>query len=263
MNIVINNEIRKALKLNIIQYCVLEFITIKAEPTGYTKPQGTISKALDITMHREGITLTQLAKAGLLSAGDFNGNIPIMPTAKWNNLFKTEPVEVVTSSDFKKEQPLECYFDGACEPVNPGGNMGMGWIIVNTNTGHVRNRRRYKVKTSTNSNNVAEYLALYMLLKDLRDYQGCNITIYGDSKLVVNQINGDWQLNSGLHYNIAKRTAELYTSIVAKNTIKLSWIPRERNTGADILSKEAVQTLYSDLQNKESKRKKVVTLLHK
>lgn len=251
MNIIINNEIRKALKLTIIQYCVMEFVCIKAELT-YNKPVGTISKALGITTHREEITLVQLAKAGLLSTADFNGNVPIMPTGKWNNMFKTEPVEVVTSSNFKKEQPLECYFDGACVPVNPGGNMGMGWIIVNTNTGHVRNRKRYKAKTSTNSNNVAEYLALYMLLKDLRDYQGCNIAIYGDSKLVVNQINREWHLNSGLHYNIAKRTAELYSDIASKNTVDIRWIPRERNTGADILSKEAVKSLHNEQQSKKS-----------
>lgn len=255
MNIVINNEIRKALKLSIIQYCVLEFICLKAIATGYTKEPGTISKALDITLHREGITMRQLAEIGLLSSSGLDKSIPILPTGKWNNMFKEKTEGVVLIDNFKKSQPLECYFDGACEPTNPGGNMGMGWIIVNTNTGHVRNRKRYKAKTSTNSNNVAEYLALYMLLKDLRDYRECTITIYGDSKLVANQLNGEWKLNSGLHYNIAKRTAELYSEIVSKNKVTIMWIPRERNTGADILSKEALQTLYNDQQSKGIKRK--------
>lgn len=255
MNIVINNEIRKALKLSIIQYCVLEFISLKATVTGYNKEPGTISRALDITLRRENLTIQQLVAAKLLSTSDVNSNIPILPTGTWNKMFSEKPETVVLTDNFKKTQPLECYFDGACEPVNPGGNMGMGWIIVNTNTGHVRNRKRYKAKTSTNSNNVAEYLALYMLLKDLRDYRDCNITIYGDSKLVISQINGEWKLGSGLHYNIAKRTAELYLEIVSKNKVNIMWIPRERNTGADILSKESLQTLHNEQQNKENKRK--------
>ena len=250
---IINNEIRKALGLNLIQYSVMEYLSVKAGPTGFNKTIGTIAGALDITSNREGITLQQLADKGLISLQHIDDNILVLPTAKWKNMFK--PVENIVSSsnDYKKDQPLECYFDGACEPVNPGGNMGMGWIIVNTRTGHVRNRKRYKAERSTNSNNVAEYLSLYMLLKDLRDYSDCNITIYGDSKLVVNQLNGEWELGSGLHYNIAKRTKDLLSNVLRSNSIEIRWIPRERNTGADNLSKEALRTLYSETKVKNGK----------
>ena len=254
MKIVINNEIRKALELTIIQYCVMEYVSMKAINIGYTKPKDDIATTLGISRNLIYITLDTLYKKGLLNKS--NHGRTLMPTAKWNNMFRREPLEELPySDDFKKNQPLECYFDGACEPVNPGGNMGMGWIIVNTITGHIRSRKRYKEKNPTNSNNVAEYLALYMLLKDLRDYSDCEISIYGDSKLIVNQINNEFKLNSGLHYNIAKRTAELYKDIANNNKISISWIPREVNTGADKLSKEAVILLHSEDNKTKSKKK--------
>lgn len=28
---------------------------------------------------------------------------------------------------------IKCYFDGACEPINPYGNMGIGAVILKDN----------------------------------------------------------------------------------------------------------------------------------
>jgi len=45
-------------------------------------------------------------------------------------------------------------FDGACEPFNPGGHMGLGWVIGG------EPQSKYVSSSGGNSNNVAEYLAL-------------------------------------------------------------------------------------------------------
>ncbi len=45
-------------------------------------------------------------------------------------------------------------FDGACEPFNPGGHMGIGWVIDG------KGYSDYIPAAHGNTNNVAEYLAL-------------------------------------------------------------------------------------------------------
>lgn len=249
MKILINNEVRKALRLSLIQYSVMECIVLQSSRTGFTKPKESIASMLDLSINSVYGIISTLTEKKLLNKS--NGGRVLMPTKIWKDMFTEAPIKkkngfipVPTMNDFYNKQDIECYFDGACEPINPGGNMGMGWIIVNTETGHVRKRKRYKKKVSTNSNNVAEYLALYLMLKDFREYDNCNIRIYGDSRLVVDQVTGVNPLTSGLHHNIAKRTIELLAKVSKTNVIKIKWIPRELNTAADSLAKEALETLH-------------------
>ena len=92
-------------------------------------------------------------------------------------------------------------------------------------------------KRHGNSNNVAEYLAVIMLLKLLKNKRGCIINIYGDSKMVVRQLNGTWRALNGYYIGYARQAKELYDELLKHNTIRISWIPREKNWEADKLSK--------------------------
>ena len=59
------------------------------------------------------------------------------------------------------QEPHYCTFDGACEPTNPGGIMGLGWTIDGTEY-----YRKIEAHPD-NTNNKAEYLALVALLRTL------------------------------------------------------------------------------------------------
>jgi ribonuclease HI len=132
----------------------------------------------------------------------------------------------------------KCYFDGSCED-NPGGEMGWGWTITD-----VSQDRGDVAKGPQNSNNVAEYMAAYFLLTEIdslldRKAIDGEIIIYGDSKLVINQMNRLWRIKNGMYKVWAQKTAALLAKIRQEHSAKISfqWIRREKNTEADALSR--------------------------
>lgn len=135
---------------------------------------------------------------------------------------------------------IKCYFDGACEPVNPYGNMGLGAIVLKDNQPLFKHSE-FVPESKQNSNNVAEYMALEKILIFIRDTTILEnkIFIYGDSKLVINQMKGWWRIKNGLYVSSARRCKELKNEIendIGK-ILDFNWIPRELNQVADDLSK--------------------------
>lgn len=136
------------------------------------------------------------------------------------------------------------YFDGMCEPRNPGGNMGVGVFILNSKRERIFTHSKYyeaKEMNGATSNNVAEYLGVIEALKFLlkNNLQEEKIIFCGDSKMAINQMKGDWNYNGGIYSKYYYEAIELKKSF--KN-ISFEWIPREKNSIADKLSKaEAIK----------------------
>jgi ribonuclease HI len=128
-----------------------------------------------------------------------------------------------------------CYFDGSCEPKNPNGNMGWG-VYITSEDKEFKKSRFYKAKIG-NTCNIAEYLALIMIFKLMKNKIGVRINIYGDSKLVIMQTLELWKIKKGLYIPYAHQAIELYRALRKKNIITLQWIPRKENSIADELSK--------------------------
>src|SRR5688572_11261655 len=123
---------------------------------------------------------------------------------------------------------IKCYFDGACEPMNPGGNLGIGSLILHDNV-EVLKYSGFVEASRTNSNNVAEYMALEKILMFLKGYD-CKeetIFIYGDSMMVINQMRGSWRIKHGMYKETALRCKKLIAEISKK--LEFKWIPREVN----------------------------------
>jgi len=132
-----------------------------------------------------------------------------------------------------------CYFDGACEPKNPGGNMGIGAIITDRE-GTVLDKLSHFVKPSeNNSNNVAEYQGFGWVLKRISQLLpvGSKVVVRGDSKLVICQMKGEWGMKKGMYIQYAVRAKQLLEEIKKNIFITLEWVPREENGLADELSK--------------------------
>lgn len=135
---------------------------------------------------------------------------------------------------------IEVYFDGACEPVNPGGVATYGFVIY---------RDGAKLHEGCGvvgcgalgddvSNNVAEYTALIKALEWLLDngFAGEDVVVKGDSQLAIRQVNGYYSVR-------APRIIPLYRRVMALKSrfrnIRFTWVPREMNAEADDLSKKA------------------------
>jgi len=92
--------------------------------------------------------------------------------------------------------------------------------------------------TNEASNNVAEYSAVIRGLEWLKknNLQSSLVVIRGDSKLIINQLNGVFKVK-------AKRIVELHLRAIRllsefKN-VRLEWIERSLNKEADLLSRVA------------------------
>lgn len=140
---------------------------------------------------------------------------------------------------------VEMYFDGACEPVNPGGTASFGYII----------KRNDEVMTCGSgifgsgngmTNNIGEYQGL---IEGIKALIGLNIkervTIFGDSNIVCNVVSKKWGWNrkktiwnphkNALHL---KPLLEEALNLLKNIDYEIKWIPREDNWQADELSKK-------------------------
>ncbi len=95
------------------------------------------------------------------------------------------------------------WFDGACEPVNPGGTASLG-VVIKGEDGTVLLKDHGVVgKGKAMSNNVAEYAGVLRILKYLSSRPPGRVTIHGDSNLVISQLSGKWCVRKGLYLSTA------------------------------------------------------------
>jgi ribonuclease HI len=133
------------------------------------------------------------------------------------------------------------HFDGSCEPTNPGGVATWGWIISADGKTILARSGVACSGGKHSTNNVAEYHALGTALKELDMLQWSGtLEIYGDSMLVVNQVNGKWNCNADHLRKLRDRCQDLLKKI-CPDGFELKWIPREQNEKADALSREAYE----------------------
>jgi ribonuclease HI len=137
---------------------------------------------------------------------------------------------------------IEIYTDGLAEPSNPG--IGTYGYAVYRDGKEVKSGHGFDGDPV--SNNHAEYAGLIEALKFVTDFADEEIVIKSDSKMLVNQMSGEWKVTKKAFKNAAEGTyVEKYLEAmeVAKvfRDLKFVWIPREENTEADALSRVAYQ----------------------
>jgi len=91
-----------------------------------------------------------------------------------------------------------------------------------------------------NTNNIAEYSAFMMILNLLKSKVDSRIEIFGDSMLVVKQMNGEWKMKSGAYMEYALMASIALSELKLKNEVIINWIPREQNEKADYQSMKAI-----------------------
>ena len=129
---------------------------------------------------------------------------------------------------------IEGYFDGVCEPRNPGGHGAWG-ALVKIDGAEVMAQGGYVGYGPHVSNNVSEYSAFIAVAEEIMKHPGVAI-IRGDSKLVINQLNGQWNVNGGLYVPFYEKAMVLWSKL--RTRAKLEWIPRDENSECDFLSKK-------------------------
>lgn len=133
---------------------------------------------------------------------------------------------------------LILHFDG-CSKGNPGLS-GAGWCL--TKPGGRGVSFGYHFVGLKASNNVAEYRALIVGLQAAIRLGVDKLTVRGDSKLVVEQVTGNYKC-SAPHLQPLMQEARLLMK--AFGSVKIGWIPREKNAMADFLAHKATNVKES------------------
>lgn len=130
---------------------------------------------------------------------------------------------------------IEAYFDGCVEPRNPGGHGGYGAVVIQDGR-RIWETSKYVNPDTNVSNNVMEYMAFLAILEYLlgNNLHRQPIKVYGDSKLVIQQMFGRWKMHGGYYIPTAQKAKKILCEFP---NIKGEWIPREENSLADELSK--------------------------
>ena len=121
----------------------------------------------------------------------------------------------------------EANFDGSSRG-NPGPSQ-IGFAI--TKNGEEVYSRSQPIPDGTN--NVAEYQALISLAEVLVGMDVDEVIIRGDSKLVINQVNGLWKIKKP-HLKPLAEAALNYLNQIPKWT--LEWVKRDDNEAANSLA---------------------------
>lgn len=130
------------------------------------------------------------------------------------------------------------YFDGAAKP-NPG-QLGMGASIVDEQECEIDWAYAYK---HHGTNNEAEYLSIILLMRQALGHGFTKLDCYGDSQLVIKQINGEWSVSADSLKALNKKALELANQF---EHITFNWIERKKNARADKLSNIAIEKKGND-----------------
>jgi len=129
------------------------------------------------------------------------------------------------------------WFDGSARP-NPG-RCGIGALLEGP--GGIRVELAQPAGHGNSSE--AEYRALIALLEAAIAHGARDLTIHGDSRVVIDDVNGpDLYAAPAL---AAYRT-RVQALLAHLPDARLRWVPRHRNAAADALSQRAFATLSSD-----------------
>lgn len=130
-----------------------------------------------------------------------------------------------------EERTFSLYIDGASQPQKK--RAGIGGVIF-LNDSEIEN---FSKGIGEATNNVAEYSALLHGLELLEKYQPETVYIFADSELVVRQIQGKYQVKNA---NMQQLYGKVMNRLQHIPVWTIEHIPRDRNSRADHLSKQAI-----------------------
>jgi probable phosphoglycerate mutase len=117
---------------------------------------------------------------------------------------------------------------------NPGP-AGWGALVREAATGEVLVEMGESIGVATN--NVAEYSGLIAGLRSAADLGAVEVEVRMDSKLVVEQMSGRWQIK---HPGLRPLAAQAASIVTRFESVRFTWVPREQNVAADALANAAM-----------------------
>ena len=121
------------------------------------------------------------------------------------------------------------YFDGASNQ----SSAGVGVVLISPTKENIHLSYKLDFKTT---NNIAEYEALLLGVKDAKDMGIMYVKIFGDADLIIQQVNNIFQTKNIRLKAYRDEVLKLRDSFMF---LELSYIPRDLNHLADSLAVSA------------------------
>ncbi len=133
---------------------------------------------------------------------------------------------------------IEVYFDGGFDVET--NRSGLGCVIYYEQSGKSYRLRQNAPSSDLASNNEAEYAALYLGIQELEllNVHHMPVRFIGDSKVVINQMNGEWPALETDLSRWADRIDDKLKNLGIQPEYEL--VPRKRNAEADRLATQAL-----------------------
>lgn len=125
---------------------------------------------------------------------------------------------------------INVYIDGSS--IGNPGKIGIGFVIYRDTKCLIKK----SITLGVGTNNFAEYMALIFSLTEVLSSGEKECMIFSDSKLVCEQINGNYKVKNQNIYPLFVLAKNLISKL---KRVELKYIPREKNSEADKLAKEA------------------------
>lgn len=129
------------------------------------------------------------------------------------------------------QTPWRAWFDGSAHP-NPG-QCSIGGVL----TGPQGAQHTISRQAGHGDSSEAEYRALIAVLEAALQAGADDLTIYGDSQVVIN----DMQAQSGGAPSLSNLRAQALALMAQLPKVALRWVPRHKNGQADALSQQAAR----------------------
>jgi ribonuclease HI len=136
--------------------------------------------------------------------------------------------------------PWRAWFDGSAHP-NPG-DCGIGALLE----GPAGERIEISRAAGYGNSSEAEYRALIALLEAAVDCGAHGMTIHGDSKVVIDDLNGPF---ADAAVSLQDCRTQALALIGQLRAVTLRWVPRHKNSHADALSQRAGRPLACDIND--------------
>jgi ribonuclease H / adenosylcobalamin/alpha-ribazole phosphatase len=136
---------------------------------------------------------------------------------------------------------------------NPGP-AGYGSVVLSADRRVVLAESKQAIGRATN--NVAEYRGLIAGLEEAARLGATEVEVYMDSKLVVEQMSGRWQVK---HPDLRALLTQAKAVHARFDRISYAWIPRAENSHADRLANEAMDAA-AELEEAESPSEPVASV---
>lgn len=125
---------------------------------------------------------------------------------------------------------IRLFFDGSV--IQSTRRASCGWVLKFGDFNHMNG-----IDLGHATHNEAEYFGLIYGLMDLNryDFGTRKLTVYGDSKMVICQMKGEWRVKSKSIYPLWDKAQGLSSYW----DVEYVWIPRKENSIADEIARNA------------------------